>query len=322
LTQGTWKYNSWGLPFVSSPTGAEMWIIFKEGLPEETMKEYWLQSSRTISGLFGLSIDLASSPNTVKPVDRVQTSLEANSTGRLFYASMPNEIVCTENLTPWIKLLPCDRQRGIATLFTNSHRLFDSQYFSLSLHFRKRCADDECKHQTLILKQTLDVVYNPKVLTKKYSKEVVEFDVKTFFQQTIQNVCPLANISNVYVDLGPNSLLNVDPLGELVHSKLIKRNLNVYNLKKLLKNENAEFNPTITLNRKVKQTVDSFFSMHRYLTDMNERYFGIRTVIKSEHSANMSIVYFDTIPWYFRVYISSLEIRNDDTNQLLNPGIF
>lgn len=28
----------------------------------------------------------------------------------LRYATLPREIVCTENLTPWKKLLPCDSQ--------------------------------------------------------------------------------------------------------------------------------------------------------------------------------------------------------------------
>merc|ERR1740130_944983 len=35
---------------------------------------------------------------------------------RLRLASLPYEPVCTENLTPWLKLLPCGRHRGLAAL--------------------------------------------------------------------------------------------------------------------------------------------------------------------------------------------------------------
>lgn len=96
---------------------------------------YWMQSSRTISGLFGLSINLNENPNTVNP----KSSMFSNSTTSLRYASIPNEIVCTENLTPWIKLLPCGKNKGIAKLLKNSNKLFESHYFMAGLHFKKIC---------------------------------------------------------------------------------------------------------------------------------------------------------------------------------------
>ncbi len=52
---------------------------------------------------------------------------------------MPNEIVCTENLTPWVKLLPCGKNKGLAKFFRNPHKLFESHYFSISLLFRQTC---------------------------------------------------------------------------------------------------------------------------------------------------------------------------------------
>eukprot|EP00438_Fugacium_kawagutii_P031828 Skav208571 [mRNA] locus=scaffold177:185830:189646:+ [translate_table: standard] len=34
-------------------------------------------------------------------------------------ATLPYEPVCTENLTPWLKLLPCGRHRGLAALLSS-----------------------------------------------------------------------------------------------------------------------------------------------------------------------------------------------------------
>ena len=48
------------------------------------------------------------------------------------------------------------------------------------------------------------------------------------------------------------------------------------------------------------------------MTDSNERGFGIKTMINNLHDKKLPIVYFDTIPWYFRVYISSITIEKID----------
>lgn len=105
------------------------------------VNEYWLQSSRTISGLFGLSINLKDQPNSVKP-KFLQMAAENSSnlnTDNLRYVSIPNEIVCTENLTPWLKLLPCGRSKGISQLFKNIPKLFESQYLLATINFKQIC---------------------------------------------------------------------------------------------------------------------------------------------------------------------------------------
>lgn len=73
----------------------------------------------------------------------------------LRYAALPRETVCTENLTPWKKLLPCGDKVlnfhvkfiniefiyfkfGLGTLL-NARKLYDSHYHSLSVDFRPVC---------------------------------------------------------------------------------------------------------------------------------------------------------------------------------------
>eukprot|EP00967_Tisochrysis_lutea_P101446 scaffold152237_cov14-Tisochrysis_lutea.AAC.1 len=40
------------------------------------------------------------------------------------YAALPRESICTENLTPWLKLLPCRDAAGLATLLLDRKQLF------------------------------------------------------------------------------------------------------------------------------------------------------------------------------------------------------
>ena len=167
------------------------------------MDQNWLHSSRAMSGLFGLSINLKDNPNTATPF----YSHNMNHSANLRYASIPNEIVCTENLTPWIKLLPCGKSKGLAKLFRSPHKLLESQYFSIGLVFRKLCQDGpECSQKTFELKQTLSVVYNTDLFSKQSLNEQSVWTFATVFAQQLDSVCPVAEISNIYMDLGNNGV--------------------------------------------------------------------------------------------------------------------
>lgn len=55
--------------------------------------------------------------------------------GSVRYGALPREAVCTENLTPWLKLLPCRDRAGLATLLER-RRVYGGSYHSLRVHIR------------------------------------------------------------------------------------------------------------------------------------------------------------------------------------------
>ena len=57
----------------------------------------------------------------------------------------PFEVVCTENLTPWLKLLPCGSSAGLASLLDAS-KLYDTTYHSLAIHVRYDIRDVSSIH--------------------------------------------------------------------------------------------------------------------------------------------------------------------------------
>lgn len=64
-------------------------------------------------------------------------------------------MVCTENLTPFVKLLPCKGKAGISSLL-DGHKLFDASWQSMSVDVRPICTSpDECVVQ---IDQTVDIV--------------------------------------------------------------------------------------------------------------------------------------------------------------------
>ena len=72
----------------------------------------WKSLTNTLSGLFCESINFIDETITTEPTLSFQSSSSASSFENnndivLRYGSLPHESVCTENLTPWLKLLPC-----------------------------------------------------------------------------------------------------------------------------------------------------------------------------------------------------------------------
>jgi len=83
---------------------------------------------------------------------------QTNSTGaslHLLHGTLPREVVCTENLTPFLKLLPCKGKAGISSLL-DGHKLFDASWQSMSIDVTPICeVGSECKLQ---ITQTIDMV--------------------------------------------------------------------------------------------------------------------------------------------------------------------
>jgi phosphatidylinositol glycan class T len=65
-----------------------------------------------LSGLLCASLNSIDASNSLNPEFTFQptgvVSSGAVNSSYLRYATLPREIVCTENLTPWKKLLPCN----------------------------------------------------------------------------------------------------------------------------------------------------------------------------------------------------------------------
>ena len=73
----------------------------------------WLELINVLSGMFCASLNFMDGRGTVTPKlsfrpQGVATELYERRMGHnVRYAALASELVCTENLTPWKKLLPC-----------------------------------------------------------------------------------------------------------------------------------------------------------------------------------------------------------------------
>lgn len=115
--------------------------------PDGRAYSRWVTLTNALAGLFCASLNFVDSTRTISPALSFTPSSHHPSgvleNLHLFHGALPREPVCTENLTPFLKLLPCKGRAGISSLL-DGHRLFDSQWQAMALDVRPVCEGDEC----------------------------------------------------------------------------------------------------------------------------------------------------------------------------------
>ncbi|CAG9827835.1 unnamed protein product [Diabrotica balteata] len=301
LTGGLWRYESWGYPVEDAASGAEVWVWFKPSVTE--VDKNWNLLANSLSGLLCASLNFIDSSNTISPEfslrpKGVVESSHLNNT-HVRYATLPQEIVCTENLTPWKKLLPCGSKTGLASLL-NSGYIHNTRYHSIGLHLRPICRDKSCTSLSLELQQTVSLVYDYLILgTKNWS-------LRKLFGLGVNKKCVLVDKSEIYVDTTDQSIELEPSPDQTVTSirggqtsilqKYVVSNqfLNIY-----AKHLNPD---TLSLN------FPPPLHANQYLSGYGQERGGIVTKIFNNHWQELDVVLMQNIPWFIPIYLHTLKV--------------
>ena len=120
LARGVWNEERWGYHPDSVPPGAEVSAWFGAGVAEGDVWSAWRSLTNALSGQLCASLNFldettSASPRhsfTMRGVANVSADAGHGSGKRFMRGTLPGENVCTENLTPWKKMLPCQGKRG------------------------------------------------------------------------------------------------------------------------------------------------------------------------------------------------------------------
>lgn len=319
LTNGHWKHRRWGLPVRGSMPGAELWLWFSPFHPKP--QSAWKEVSSKLSAQFCTSMNFRDNAVTInpsfsfRPEGPVDENLLKNSS--VFYAGLAHESTCTENLTPWKKLLPTFGRSGLASLLSATN-LFDSQYISLSIDVKPVCFDQQCSriHTELVL--SLTVVFNPAANGKQ------SFSLYRLFGSTIQHTSPLSSSTNIYVDISDNVTgvpFELNPLPDSIVDESLRK-IAVYDLNKYFETTNEsdtqeeQSKQVKPFNLAVKYTKNHLYghevlphtTITRSVTGYGLYSGGILTKITNRNATASRVIYTDIIPWYFRIYTHTLSI--------------
>ncbi|SJX62963.1 related to GPI-anchor transamidase complex subunit Gpi16 [Sporisorium reilianum f. sp. reilianum] len=245
LNSGRWRYDSWGSPVTtlkrrssyaedeqralatyganvdvagrvkvgeeSVGSGAELWARFDQ--PQDATSESWKGLTSALAGLFCTSLDALDERHTVQPQHAYSFPQGGKaSSSHTLHALLPTEGVCTENLTPFLKLLPCKNSAGLATLL-NPLSLFRSNFHGLAVHVTRLQPATIHGEGGWQVKLTFTSVFAPAV-TRDVS--IRDWSISSLFERTLETTCPLADSSLVRI-LKPNdpdgsAKYQVDPL--------------------------------------------------------------------------------------------------------------
>ncbi|GFH21709.1 glutathione peroxidase, partial [Haematococcus lacustris] len=116
-TEALYEYTEDAL-FQPLNSGVTLRLLASWEGPEPAVQHsaHWTRLTHALSGVMCTALSLAADP------------AQAVSMGPAgpWEAVLPQEPVCTDNLTPWLKLLPCGSKAGVAQLMSSRATIFSS----------------------------------------------------------------------------------------------------------------------------------------------------------------------------------------------------
>lgn len=284
LTSGLWRHKSWGYPTVDAPSGAEISARFHNDT--EDVDKHWYGLTNALSGLLCTSLNFINSANSFE-----------SSTDRVYrYSNLPRENVCTENLTPWKKLLPCDSTRGLSSLLNSGH-VHNANYHSLGIHFRPLCNAGKCKYE---LRQTVSLVYDSIFISFNNN---YDWSLRRMFGAGLFKTCPLADYSKIYLDTSSNITA---PYSISQEPDYVLKNIAVYNL-----NDIFHLSAIVPRPKKVVSELRPLLYTDRFITGFGQEYGGLVTRIYNDHRLPLMATVIENIPWFLPIYYHTLKVTSN-----------
>lgn len=351
---GRWDEETWG----SRPrsglreggNGVELWA-WLESDAERKAEERWSDLVNSLSGLFCASLNFIDSGKTVRPLLsfdpegslREYQAMQERVTGRgqgelqLLHGMLPHEVVCTENLTPFLKLLPCKGKAGISSLL-DGHKVFDSEWQTMSVDVRPACHASgtswECQ---LEIQQTVDMVLNtersqrphddpiprPKPIeeikcdaSKSYNGEDTcypvafegerEWTLSKIFGRPLRGSCLASGSDTHDVSLAVPSERTVEVISKSTVSHEGDNSTRSYYLP-----DDTDFDlhlPQQVLASNQQESETASVHASRQITGYGQERGGMHTTLHNPHPWPQDVIYLESLPWFLRPYVHTLSL--------------
>nr|KMM65155.1 GPI transamidase component GPI16 [Coccidioides posadasii RMSCC 3488] len=339
FSTGRWDAENWGdrpsQGFKEGGTGVELWAWMEADTNDEAFAK-WVTLTQSLSGLFCASLNFIDSTRTTRPYLTFQPSGNHSSVQNLhlLHGTLPGEVVCTENLTPFLKLLPCKGKAGISSLL-DGHRLFDAAWQSMSIDFRPVCpgTDGQCHVE---FQQSVDMVLDidrskrprdnpiPRAVpvdqlvcdqSKLYhsrdtcypaaSAATKEWSLADVFGRSIPSPCPLSKDETNTVCLKVPAEREVLTTAGALERKSPDGFSRCYTLF-----TNLGLNLVLPAQESVHQVPLTQPVLHAERTTIGrgQERGGLRSILTNPSNTKaVDFVYFESLPWYMKPYLHTMK---------------
>lgn len=302
LNAGKWNYDTWGMPDEPGvATGGELWAWIADGA-FTSVDQRWQGLRNALAGLFCASLGVMDEQRTTSPsrAFRPEGSLpDWGHTHHLKHAFLPSEHVCTENLTPFYKLLPCKSFSGIATLL-NPHKLFDADWHGMSIHVTWK--EDIGIQVRLSFQAVLDPVRN--------SSNKRDWSLKSLFGRRIEQSCPVSSASQIRVSIPEDQphLFTPQPIG-------MDDGYAVFNVSSATDIEMRWHEEPSFQSSTGKQDPVSSLSIQRTLKSVNKYRGSLNVAVTNNRGDDIQTIYLETLPWFVQLFLHTLRIECNGTSR-------
>ncbi|KAL2200165.1 GPI transamidase component PIG-T [Corynascus similis CBS 632.67] len=339
---GRWDAETWGArPWNGAReggTGVELWA-WLEAETDEEADQKWLILTNALSGLFCASLNFIDGTRTTRPVVSFQPEGDhaADTDLQLLYGVLPHEVVCTENLTPFLKLLPCKGKAGIATLL-DGHKLFDASWQSMAIDIRPICpSGEEC---VLQIEQTIDMVLDierskrprdnpiprpppgdqlPCNTSKHYHSHDTcfpldhsneEWTLSQIFGKPVKGTCPLADSTVPPVCLQVPNSRSVFVSKDVAEKKNPDGVSRCFHISPETELELMLPRPDDGASTDILTPETPLLYAERSFTGHGQERGGVQTILRNPSpDTEVEFIYMETLPWFMRIYLHTMEAR-------------
>ncbi|CAZ84804.1 unnamed protein product [Tuber melanosporum] len=320
FTLGRWDAEQWGRQVwdgrTAGGTGVELWA-WVDAADDAEADARWTTLNNALSGLFCASLNFIDSTRTIRPVMSFQPAGHHSPEGlerlHLLHGTLPREPVCTENLTPFLKLLPCKGKAGISSLL-DGHRLFDAQWQSMSIDVKPVCEEDgKCQLQ---MEQTKPYAGGDSCFPLSGVTDL-PWSLSEMFGRPIRGSCPLAVVPT---EEATHVCVNIAEQRSIFVSQGSEERKKSPELRCFILHENIDFDivlPELSPSTNLLPTTPPVYAS-RSLTGHGQERGGIQAVLNNPSSnSTVEFVYLESLPWFMKPYLHTLSATisgKDDRN--------
>uniref|UniRef100_A0A0N5C6C0 GPI transamidase component PIG-T n=1 Tax=Strongyloides papillosus TaxID=174720 RepID=A0A0N5C6C0_STREA len=278
LAFSNWLSNDWGYqPQPENPVGASLKVSFQN---ESYHDDAWTNLINSLSGIFCGSWHNSATYYTIT-IDKLYKE-----------AVFPEESVCTENFSPFLKLLPCKGVAGIASLM-NTELFYAAAFNSINLNFNRTMGN-------------LKIMIN---FVGSKDKGIRNFDFESLFGKSLSSYsCELASSSKIYIEMFDGLKLSVTPDNVL---EKFGRNFAVYNLLRANFSSISGLYENPTIKPRERLSYPPLVTIHSSTSHVGEQSGSIITKIRNNHSDKINVILSQSIQWYIKVFLHTLTFQCD-----------
>lgn len=350
---GRWDEESWGARprhgMGEGGTGVELWAWIEGNVTAE-VEERWSGLVNSLSGLFCASLNFIDETKTIRPEMTFEPEGTRPSTGQkqLLHGMLPHEVVCTENLTPFLKLLPCKGKAGISSLL-DGHKLFDASWQSMAIDVRPICPSGDVQSADCVLEiqQSVSMALSiPRSMRDRhnpiprpppieeiacdeskqwnghdtcYPKPIegqMSWNLSKIFGRPLKGACPLGETNMP----GQVSLNDAGDCEIVMTGGMVQEAGNGAQLYKL--EAGVDFDLQVAASPNIPTLPAPALHVSRQITGSGQERGGMHIVLRNPHAEAKKVVYLESLPWFLRPYVHTLSISGGTLDKMFyTPAI-